>query len=158
MAETNCEEVCPRLQLPDAVRPHGALSGNQGERVEQVIILKQDEVVRLNPHRLEQLYLQLGEAGAEDILCRALEELSARLSQTEKCYREGRLADMRKCARSLVGVADQIGMHLLSHVATDVAACADSRDLVAIAATLSRLLRVGSLSLNEICYTEIQPN
>lgn len=118
--------------------------------MEQVTILKQDEVVRLNPQPLEQLYSQLGEAKAEDILCRALEELSACLFQTEKCYQEGRLADMRKCARSMVAIADQIGMHMLSRVAADVVACADRRDLVSIAATLSRLLRVGDLSLSEV--------
>ncbi len=113
-------------------------------------MLKQEEVVRLNPDRLEELYSQLGEAGAEDVVCRALEELAARLSQTERCYREGRLADMRKSARSLVAIADQIGMHMLSRVAADVAGCADRCDLVAIAATLSRLLHIGERSLSEI--------
>ncbi len=113
-------------------------------------MLKQKEVVRLNPDRLEELYSQLGEAGAEDVVCRALEELAVRLSQTERCHREGRLTDMRKSARSLVAIADQIGMHMLSRVAVDVAACAGGSDPVAIAATLSRLLRIGDRSLSEV--------
>ncbi|WP_324753718.1 hypothetical protein [Roseovarius sp. Pro17] len=113
-------------------------------------MLKQKEVVRLNPDRLEELYAQLGEAGAEDVVCRALEELAVRLSHTERCHREGRLADMRKSARSLVAIADQIGMQALARVAGDVAISADNNDVVAIAATLSRLLRIGDSSLSEV--------
>ncbi len=112
-------------------------------------MLEQKEIVRLNAGRLEELYSQLGEAGAEDVVCRALEELAVRLSHTERCYREGRLTDMRKSARSLVAIADQIGMQALSRVAADVTIAADNDDLVAMAATLSRLLRIGNSSLSE---------
>ena len=118
--------------------------------MEQVTVLKQDEVVRLNSDRLEELYVELGEAAAEDVVCRALEELAVRLSHIERCHSEVRLADMRKSARSLVAIADQIGMYMLSRVAADVAACVDGRDLVAVAATLSRLLRIGERSLSEV--------
>jgi len=118
--------------------------------VEQVTLLKQNEVVRLDSDRLEDLYNQLGEAGAEDVVCRALEELAVRLSHTERCYREGRRQDMRKSARSLVAISEQIGMLMLSRVATDVTVCADTGDTVALAATLSRLLRIGERSLSEI--------
>ena len=113
-------------------------------------MLKQTEVVRLNAGRLEELYAQLGEAGAEDVVCRALEELALRLSHTERCHREGQLADMRKSARSLVAIADQIGMQLLARVATDVTISVDNGDMVAVTATLSRLLRIGDSSLSEV--------
>lgn len=121
-----------------------------GEAVEQVTTLKQEEAVCLNAARLEELYAQLGESGAENVVCRALEELAGRLSNTERCHREGRLDEMRKSARSLVAVSDQIGMQLLSRVAADVTQCADTRDAVALAATLSRLLRIGERSLSEV--------
>lgn len=94
--------------------------------------------------------MQLGEAGAEDVVCRALEELAVRLSHTERCYREARSGDLRKSARSLVAISDQIGMQMLSRVAADVAVCVDRGDAVALAATLSRLLRIGERSLSEI--------
>lgn len=118
--------------------------------MEQITILKPDEVVGLNLARLEDLYAQLGEAGAEDVVCRALEELALRLSHTEQCHRDARLGEMRKSARSLVAIADQIGMQSLSRVASDVTIAADSSDSVAIAATLSRLLRIGESSLCEV--------
>ena len=39
--------------------------------VVDVVELTPDETVRLDPSRLGDLYLQLGEAGAEDVVCRA---------------------------------------------------------------------------------------
>jgi hypothetical protein len=118
--------------------------------VEQVTLLKQDETVRLDADRLEALYLQLGESNAEDVVCRALEELAARLSHSERCHREGRLEDMRKSTRSLIAIADQIGMQLLARVASDVTGCIDAGDRNALAATFARLLRIGERSLCEI--------
>ena len=113
-------------------------------------MLNQNEMIRMDPDRLEELYLQLGEAGAENVVCRALEELAARLSHTERCYREERQKDMRKSARSLVAISDQIGMSLLARVAQDVTTCIDDGDQIALAATIARLLRIGERSLTEI--------
>jgi len=121
-----------------------------GEDVEQVTLLEQKETTRFDSGRLEQLYHQLGEAGAENVVCRALEELAARLSHTERCYRAGELSDMRKNARSLIAISEQIGMEMLAHVARDVTKCIDEDDLVALAATRARLLRIGETSLYEI--------
>ena len=94
--------------------------------------------------------MQLGETSAEDVVCRALEELAARLSHTERCYRELRFEDMRKSARSLIAISEQIGMQLLADVARDVTSCIDSGEGTALSATLARLLRIGESSLSEI--------
>lgn len=131
------------------VQPWG-LNEFEGETLEQVTLLKQNEVVGLDADRLEELYNQLGEASAEDVVCRALEELAARLSHTERCYREIRITDMRKSARSLIAIAEQIGMLKLAQVAGDVTRCIDESDRVGLAATLARLLRLGERSLSEI--------
>lgn len=121
-----------------------------GKTVERITLLKQSETVHLDQGRLEQLYLQLGEAGAEDVVCRALEELAVRLSHTERCFRHEQVEDMRKSARSLIAIAEQIGMSKLARVARDVTQSIDLHDRVAIAATLARLLRIGETSLHEI--------
>jgi hypothetical protein len=118
--------------------------------VEQVTLLNQDEHVRLDAHRIDALYLQLGESSAEDVVCRALEELATRLGHAEHLYREGRIADLRKCVRSLIAIADQIGMQHLARVAGDVTGCIDAGDANALAATFARLLRIGERSLCEI--------
>lgn len=118
--------------------------------MEQVTLLRQQEQVQLDAHRLAVLYLQLGETNAEDVVCRALEELAARLAHAEKLYRDGHWVALRKCTRSLIAIADQVGMPLLARVAGDVTGTVDRGDANALAATFARLLRIGECSLCEI--------
>lgn len=115
--------------------------------LEQVTLLRQDETAAVDPDRIDDLFKQLGPHAAEDLVCRTLEELAARLTHVERCYRRGRTDEMCKTARGLCAVADQLGMVLLGRVAQDVITCADTGDAVALAATLARLLRVGERSL-----------
>lgn len=113
----------------------------------QVLHIKPRENVCVDQDRLGTLYAQLGATGAEDVICRALEELAIRLSHCEALYRKDLMTDLRKNARSLIAIADQIGMPALSQAAFAVTNCIDREDLVALAATLSRLIRVGERSL-----------
>lgn len=113
----------------------------------QVLHIKPSETVRVDQDRLGTLYAQLGQAGAEDVVCRALEELALRLTHCEALYHESRTDELRKNARSLIAIADQIGMSALSQSATAVTDCIDQSDETAIAATLSRLIRIGERSL-----------
>lgn len=121
-----------------------------GEDVVEIITLTPDETVRLDPSRLGDLYLQLGEAGAEDVVCRAIEELAVRLSHCERLWRRDDLEGLRKCARSLIAIAEQVGMNSLARVAGDVTQAIDSLDDVATSATLTRLLRIGARSLTAV--------
>ena len=118
--------------------------------MEQVSVLKLNEVVLLNRDRIVQLKRQLGEVAAQDVLCRAVEEIALRLEQATERYAQQELAQMRKCTRSLLAIADQIGLDTLTMVADDVLSCIDSGDMVAMAATHCRLLRIGQSSLTEI--------
>lgn len=116
----------------------------------KVTVLAQNESVRLDADKLETIYRQLGDAGAENIVCRAMEELAVRLAQTERLYREGRRAEMGKSARSIVAIAEQIGMQMLARVAGHVKLCIEAGDDIALAAVLARLIRTGERSLSEI--------
>ncbi|KIN63091.1 hypothetical protein Z946_1954 [Sulfitobacter noctilucicola] len=116
----------------------------------QVLQINPVEQVSVDQDRLGALYSQLGEAGAEDVVCRALEELSLRLSHSEALFRESAWSELRKNTRSLIAIAEQIGMKALSHVAGDVTYSIDRSDTVAVAATLSRLLRIGERSLTAV--------
>jgi hypothetical protein len=118
--------------------------------VEHITKLTLEEPVRLDPDRLGALYSQLGEVGAEDVICRAMEELAVRMAHCERLHRQSDWLELRKSARSLVAIADQIGMHMLSRVATDVTMAIDDNNTVAIASTLARLLRIGERSLTAI--------
>ena len=106
--------------------------------------------MNLDQERLGALYSQLGEASAEDIVCRALEELALRMSHCDRLYREQNWPDLLKNTRSLIAIADQIGMQKLAQVAGDVTRCIDAGDTNGLAATLSRLLRIGEKSLTTI--------
>ena len=116
----------------------------------QVLQIRPLEQVNVDQERLGALYSQLGEASAEDVVCRALEELALRMSHCDRLYREQSWPELRKNTRSLIAIADQIGMQKLSQVAADVTCCIDANDTNGIAATLSRLLRIGERSLTAI--------
>jgi hypothetical protein len=121
-----------------------------GETVEQVTALQPAERVCLDADRLETLYKQLGARGAEDVVCRALEEIAARLAQAERDYRAARFDGMRKGCRGLIGMAEEVGMPLMARVARDVTACIDAGDGTALGASFARLLRIAERSLCEI--------
>lgn len=118
--------------------------------MDEVTALQQQERVRLDADRLGLLYQQLGDRGAEDVVCRALEEIAARLCQAERDYCAAHFAQMRKGCRSLIAMADQVGMPLLARVAGDVTGCIDAGDGTALAATFARLIRTTESSLCEI--------
>ncbi len=130
--------------------PWGCEPYRTGEIVKQVTLLQQQERVRLDAGRLETRYHQLGDRGGEDVVCRALEEIAARLAQAEHDFRATRFAEMRKGCRSLIAMADQVGMPLLARVAGDVTGCIDTGDGTALAATFARLSRIAERSLCEI--------
>ena len=118
--------------------------------VATLLALLQNESVRLDSDRLGELYSQLGEHGAQDIVCRAIEGLAGRLSHCERLWRDDDWVQLRKSARSLVAISDQIGMSALARVARDVTLAIDAADPPAVGATLFRLLRVGERSLTAV--------
>jgi hypothetical protein len=118
--------------------------------VNSICFLDQEEPANLDHEQLGALYAQLGALGAEDVVRRAMEELALRLSMAERQFREQQTDELRKSARSLIAIARQIGMGKVAAVAADVGRCLDQQDDVALAATLSRLLRVGERSLTAI--------
>lgn len=113
-------------------------------------VLRHDESIRLDPDRLVALYSDLGETGAERVICRAMEELAARLTEIQRFVDERNAAAMQRSARLLIGVAEQVGMPTFARVAGDVLRTSDAGDVAAQAATLARLVRIGDRSLNAV--------
>lgn len=112
------------------------------------------EQVELDQVRLGALYVQLGDQGADSVVCRAMEELAARLSHCRQLWQDGKAVQLRKNSRSLIAISEQIGMHRLAQVARDLTGCIDAQDHVAVAATLSRLIRIGECSLSAVWQME----
>ncbi|MCU9848325.1 hypothetical protein OEZ60_09920 [Defluviimonas sp. WL0024] len=117
----------------------------------KLAVLHHEEGVRVDPDCLVALYAELGEAGAERVLSRAMEELNARLTEMQRFVDEGRTAQLTRSARLLVKVAEQIGMPSFARVADDVVRATEVGDHAAQAATLARLIRIGDRSLNAVC-------
>lgn len=112
------------------------------------------EAVRLDHSRVQDLCRQLGLSGAEDVVCRAMEDMAGRLSEIAQTAQVETLPQMRKTARGLIGVAEQVGMTTLARVARDMVGCIDAGDGVALAAVHDRLMRVGDRSLCAIWDTQ----
>ncbi len=91
--------------------------------------------------------MQLGAPGAEAVVARAMEELAARLARVERLFSGGDHHELHRAARSMVGIAEQIGMDMFARVAGDVAALTLTHDAAALAATMARLKRIGEGSL-----------
>ncbi|MEM1235843.1 MAG: hypothetical protein AAGI10_02655 [Pseudomonadota bacterium] len=115
--------------------------------MENVVVLAHDEDVRVDAEVLAELRIQLGEAGAEGVIARAMEETANRLSRIEHTYCEQDAEALWRSAKGLVGIAEQIGMASLAQGARAVADAALNGDHVALAAVVNRLMRLGDRSL-----------
>ncbi|MBV1925804.1 MAG: hypothetical protein KUG62_01525, partial [Rhodobacteraceae bacterium] len=83
-------------------------------------------------------------------ICRAIEELAVRLTYCNRLWQLNEREELRKSARSLIAIAEQIGMTTLARVAGDVTQAIDADDAIAEAAILSRLIRIGEGSLTAV--------
>jgi hypothetical protein len=120
---------------------------NREGKVPVLAILRHEEGVRLDPDALVSLFAELGEAGAERVIRRAMEELAARLSELLKFADAGQRPGMVRSARLMAKVAGQVGLTTMARVASDLARVAEADDRNAQAAVLARLVRIGERSL-----------
>lgn len=104
----------------------------------------------MDADQIETLCADLGPHAAEDVICRAMEELAQRLCHIQEIAVHGPRADLHKGLRALSAIAEQIGMNGLSSVARDVINCVELGDVIAEAATLARLARTGEKSLTSM--------
>jgi hypothetical protein len=63
-------------------------------------------------------------------------------------YQSGQLDRLEARARSIVMLADQLGLRRVGQVAADVVYCIDGPDETALAATASRLMRLVTQALD----------
>lgn len=116
----------------------------------KIAVLAHDEAVQLDSEQLASLYAQMGEANADLVVSRALDELANRMSLIERCFYQNDYTGLAKAARGLVGIADQVGMTSLAAVARNVSDLSKETDSPALAAALARLVRLGDRSLTAI--------
>lgn len=112
-----------------------------------IATLHQTEHVFIDRDRLAILVRDHGDAAAERVIDHSLEEISRRLLMVETGWATGEFRRVGRAAQALIRIADRMGMHLLAHVACDVAALARTGEGPALAATVARLQRVGERSM-----------
>ncbi len=121
----------------------------------QIAQLIPRDVLRIDPEPLARLQVALGPQGAEDMVCRALEDISHRLRRLSEDHAQCDMEKVSRGARSIAAVSAQIGLRDLALVAGHVLECA-AQDCArheakaALAATLARLFRVGRRAVTEI--------
>jgi len=94
--------------------------------------------------------LNVSDEGFElsDVVCIGLEEMSRHLRRLDEDFQSGRFDRIEARARHIVLLADQMGLRRIGQVAADVIYCTDDGNEVALAATLSRLMRLMSQALD----------
>ncbi len=105
------------------------------------------ETVGLDRDQLEVLFLQHGPVGADKIVNQALEDLAVGLSQLRKAVSADRKDDATREIRTLITIAQQLGMTKLARIGRDALALVGHKDVAACHAVLARLNRVGEGSL-----------
>lgn len=101
----------------------------------------------LDRDQLEVLLIQLGPAGADQVVSHAMEELATLLARLERQHREGELEAVGESVKGLVAIARQVGMTTLARIGRDVLTLLNGQDSAAYCATVARLVRVGESSL-----------
>lgn len=102
---------------------------------------------RLDPSPIARLFAHKGEAGAELVIGKALDELAERVSRAASLHATCQFNDLSRLARSVVAVAEEIGFQGVALAAAQVSQCAMTRDPIALAATMARLTRLTEQSL-----------
>lgn len=113
----------------------------------QVSELQSRESVWLEFDRLARIVDRLGPAEGELAIGAAMEDLAVLLQEAGIAWDMADLPALRMRALGIQGTASRLGMPLLSRVAGDVIALCGTQDDAALAATVSRLKRVGEHSL-----------
>lgn len=116
----------------------------------RVTVMQCRQNARIDPGPLACLYADLGPDGAEDTICKVLEDIANRLNTLHSLRCRCAFAQMPTPALRLAKVADQIGLVEVAIAADHVAKSASQGDPVALEATLSRLERGFDSSISHI--------
>lgn len=116
--------------------------------MQKISVLHPRDTAYFDEATLNDLSRDLGSSVAENILCRALEDIAARFAQIRQDYSNGDHPALRKSVHAVIPIAEQIGLLGLARIGADVVDCVDQTDPVALAATLCRFLRWGEMAMS----------
>ncbi|NNK77365.1 MAG: hypothetical protein HKP40_01505 [Litoreibacter sp.] len=108
------------------------------------------EPVMLDPDRLVELCVEMGQDGTEALLNGTLDQLNAGLRELDILYQTQRWQSIGAQAELLSQLASNAGMTTFARVTRHVVDCAAKERIVPLAATLSRLHRISDGTLNSV--------
>ena len=108
------------------------------------------ENVTVDPDRLVELCVTIGEMSAEAIVATSVEKLSLLLVEAEEAYRSQNFELLVLRVSEIEKTASNVGMTTFARVADDVISCACERQTVPLASTLNRLRRIADKSLSAV--------
>lgn len=112
----------------------------------RVIGLQPREGIRLDAARLAGMVSDLGHGQAHAHAERTLQEMDRALFRIGRHYTAGEISPIGRIAQTLARRATGLGMTTLAAVALDVSDCARRGDMIAFAATWTRLQRIAARS------------
>jgi hypothetical protein len=110
--------------------------------------LQPNDRVRQDSEPIAMMYRTMGTKAAEEVVNRALAELTLAVNGLVSQVRSQEMADVSRQLRRLSRMSDQLGMVSLGLVSGDARTCLDIGDTTAFAAVWARLLRVAERSLS----------
>jgi hypothetical protein len=110
--------------------------------VSRVCELRLDEPLQLDSERLADMFVELGEARATHLIALSIDRLEGLVEELERAVRQMRAGDCLDHAGQIRSLGDALGLLSLSNAAKGVTRAVQSRDEVAVAATLARLKRM----------------
>lgn len=108
-----------------------------------VTMMERKECVEIDQAQLYQQFNLQADRDRHDLIFDVVEDIARILGRAETQYLKTDYDDLRDSLDSIVTLAQKFGFGHLSRVAQDVKFCVDGNDLVAVASTFQRLLRVG---------------
>ena len=115
-----------------------------------VSVLHCRQTASLDPCPVDHIFAVKGQAEAEEIICRVLEDIAHRLYALQVAKYYHAFDQVAKPARRITQVAAQIGLTDVSRTAAHVATAVRQADGVALSATLARLERGFDIAVTEI--------
>ena len=121
-----------------------------GINVADILSLSQtsrSEGVALDRVCLDRLYNRLGFHDADQLVCRAVDEIATRVTDSSRYWSIGDWGALLDCVNGIDKLATQVGMPALARCARDVAGCIRFADRPALDATLWRMTHLGEASV-----------
>ncbi|MEM9433349.1 MAG: hypothetical protein AAGA12_05455 [Pseudomonadota bacterium] len=109
-----------------------------------------NEAVMLDPDRLVELCVEMGQEKAEALIRMSLEHIKTGLDAIDTAFEEQDFNRLKEEAEMLHEVAMMAGMTSFARVSLDVVHCAEVGRIVPLSATMNRLRRLGNMSLDAV--------